>query len=101
LIADVKKFDRADAIRAHVPAAYGMERRRTAMPGMLFKDIGATGRFYFLHSYYFAPKDANMILGVTGLRWSLCIVRAFRKYLRAVSPGKKPSMGHPAAEEFC
>ncbi len=31
----------------------------------LFKGIGATGRFYFLHSYYFAPKDQKTILGVT------------------------------------
>ena len=31
----------------------------------LFKEIGSTGRFYFLHSYYFAPKDQNMTLAVT------------------------------------
>jgi imidazole glycerol-phosphate synthase subunit HisH len=31
----------------------------------LFRDIGETGRFYFLHSYYFAPKDQKLILGVT------------------------------------
>lgn len=31
----------------------------------LFKHIGATGRFYFLHSYYFSPKDEKTILAFT------------------------------------
>lgn len=31
----------------------------------LFKGIGATGRFYFLHSYFFSPKDQKTILALT------------------------------------
>lgn len=31
----------------------------------LFRDIGTMGRFYFLHSYYFAPKDQKTILALT------------------------------------
>lgn len=31
----------------------------------LFRDIGATGRFYFLHSYHFAPSDPKAILART------------------------------------
>lgn len=32
---------------------------------VLFRDIGTGGRFYFLHSYYFAPKDQKTILAFT------------------------------------
>jgi len=63
--AEVKKFDcGATSQRAYLPHMgwNGVEPR---CQECLFKDIGATGRFYFLHSYYFAPKDQNMILGVT------------------------------------
>jgi glutamine amidotransferase len=31
----------------------------------LFRDIGSTGRFYFLHSYYFAPNNKEEVLAVT------------------------------------
>jgi len=31
----------------------------------LFRNIGGSGRFYFLHSYYFAPKDSKTILART------------------------------------
>jgi len=31
----------------------------------LFRNIGTTGRFYFLHSYYFAPTDRSTVLSYT------------------------------------
>lgn len=63
--AEVRKFD------------CGTQTHRTYLPHMgwndvtprsrngLFKSIGEDGRFYFLHSYYFAPGDASAILAVT------------------------------------
>jgi glutamine amidotransferase len=63
--AEVKKFDRAaHSQRAHLPHM-GWNDVEPRCQETLFKDIGATGRFYFLHSYYFAPKDQNAILAVT------------------------------------
>jgi imidazole glycerol-phosphate synthase subunit HisH len=63
--AEVKKFDRgAPSQRAYLPHM-GWNDVEPRCRECLFKDVGATGRFYFLHSYYFAPKDQNMVLGVT------------------------------------
>ena len=63
--AEVRKFDAAaPSQRAHLPHM-GWNDVEPRCPGCLFKDIGATGRFYFLHSYYFAPKEQSTILGVT------------------------------------
>jgi len=63
--AEVKKFDRAaPSQRAYLPHM-GWNDVEPRSQEDLFREIGATGRFYFLHSYYFAPKDQNMILGVT------------------------------------
>jgi len=63
--AEVKKFDRAaPSQRAYLPHM-GWNDVEPRSQENLFREIGATGRFYFLHSYYFAPKDQNMILGVT------------------------------------
>ncbi len=63
--AEVMKFDRAEpSHRAYLPHMGWNDVEPRSQEG-LFRDIGATGRFYFLHSYYFAPKDQNTILGVT------------------------------------
>jgi glutamine amidotransferase len=62
---EVRKFDRAAASeRAHLPHM-GWNDVEPRCRGCLFRDIGASGRFYFLHSYYFAPRDEKVILGVT------------------------------------
>ena len=34
-------------------------------PHPLFKDIAPNSRFYFVHSYYFAPEDSNVVLGTS------------------------------------
>jgi glutamine amidotransferase len=63
--AEVKKFDcAAPSHRTYLPHMGWNDVEPRTHDG-LFKDIGATGRFYFLHSYYFAPKDRNNILAVT------------------------------------
>jgi glutamine amidotransferase len=33
--------------------------------GGLFRDLGHDARFYFLHSYYFSPRDEHDVLAVT------------------------------------
>lgn len=73
--AEVKKFDRATPTHcAYLPHMGWNDVEPRSQHG-LFRDIGATGRFYFLHSYYFAPRDQNMILGVTdyGGAFASCI----------------------------
>jgi imidazole glycerol-phosphate synthase subunit HisH len=62
---EVKKFNGAGRTPAHRLPHMGWNDVEPCGEEGLFRDIGATGRFYFLHSYYFAPKDQNMILGVT------------------------------------
>jgi len=63
--AEVKRFEfAAPSQRAYLPHM-GWNDVEPRCRECLFKDIGGTGRFYFLHSYYFAPKDPKMILGVT------------------------------------
>ena len=63
--AEVKKFDGAGPFtRMDLPHMGWNDVEPRSQEG-LFRDIGETGRFYFLHSYYFAPKDRNTILGVT------------------------------------
>src|SRR5262249_24299451 len=62
--AEVKKFDRAMASdHAYLPHM-GWNDVEPRNQESLFKNIGA-GRFYFLHSYYFVPKDQNAVLAVT------------------------------------
>ncbi len=63
--AEVKKFDCTRLTHhAYLPHMGWNDVEPRGQEG-LFRDIGATGRFYFLHSYYFAPKDQNKILAVT------------------------------------
>ena len=62
---EVKKFDHAAPSEHPYLPHMGWNDVEPRCRECLFKDIGAKGRFYFLHSYYFAPKDQNIILGVT------------------------------------
>src|SRR5437667_5888858 len=79
-----------------------MERRRTAMPGVLVQGYRRDGEVLLSAFVLFRAERSDNDSWSYGLRRCLCVVRALQKYFwRAVSPGKKPSMGHPAAEEFC
>ena len=63
--AEVKKFNGTPpSHRTYLPHMGWNDVEPGSNEG-LFRDIGAMGRFYFLHSYYFAPKDQNMVLAVT------------------------------------
>ncbi len=62
---EVKKFDSAAATQHAYLPHMGWNDVEPRCQECLFKRIGGAGRFYFLHSYYFAPKDPSMILGVS------------------------------------
>jgi glutamine amidotransferase len=98
---EVRKFDRAPpSQRAYLPHM-GWNDVEPQCLERLFKDIGATGRFYFLHSYYFAPKDQNMILGVTdyGGTFASC-VRAGNIYGVQFHPEKSHQWGIQLLKNF-
>jgi len=63
--AEVKKLNGAGRTPAHRLPHMGWNDVEPSGEEGLFRDIGATGRFYFLHSYYFAPKDKRTILALT------------------------------------
>jgi glutamine amidotransferase len=98
---EVKKFDRtAPSQRAQLPHM-GWNDVEPRCQECLFKDIGATGRFYFLHSYFFAPKDQKMILGVTdyGGTFASC-VRARNIYGVQFHPEKSHQWGIQLLKNF-
>jgi imidazole glycerol-phosphate synthase subunit HisH len=98
---EVKKFDRAAlSERAYLPHM-GWNDVEPRCQECLFKEIGGTGRFYFLHSYYFAPKDQNMILGVTdyGGTFASC-VRAGNIYGVQFHPEKSHQWGIQLLKNF-
>jgi glutamine amidotransferase len=99
--AEVKKFDRAAlSQRAYLPHM-GWNDVEPRSQESLFGDIGTTGRFYFLHSYYFAPKNQNMILGVTdyGGPFASC-VRAGNIYGVQFHPEKSHQWGATLLKNF-
>jgi glutamine amidotransferase len=99
--AEVRKFDVvAPSQRAYLPHM-GWNDVEPRCRECLFKDIGGTGRFYFLHSYYFAPKDPNMILGVTdyGGPFASC-VRAGNIYGVQFHPEKSHQWGIQLLKNF-
>jgi glutamine amidotransferase len=72
---EVKKFDRAALSQPAYLPHMGWNDVEPRHQECLFRNIGATGRFYFLHSYYFRPRDQNVILGVTeyGSAFASCV----------------------------
>ena len=53
-----------DGERLKVPHM-GWNTVRQTRPHPLFKDIGQETRFYFVHSYYFAPEDPETVLATS------------------------------------
>jgi imidazole glycerol-phosphate synthase subunit HisH len=63
--ADVKLFDEAAFVdRTHLPHM-GWNDVEPVRAGGLFQGLGDGARFYFLHSYYFAPNEPADTLAVT------------------------------------
>ncbi|WP_373741804.1 imidazole glycerol phosphate synthase subunit HisH [Neisseria sp.] len=54
----------AEGGRLKVPHM-GWNTVRQTQPHPLFKDIAQDTRFYFVHSYYFAPEDESIVLGTS------------------------------------
>jgi glutamine amidotransferase len=98
---EVKKFDPAEpSQRAYLPHM-GWNDVEPRCQECLFKEIGATGRFYFLHSYYFAPKDPKMILGVTDYSGAFAsCVRAGNIYGVQFHPEKSHQWGIQLLKNF-
>lgn len=63
--AEVKKFDKASFThKTHLPHM-GWNDVVPKQKGDLFRDFGPDTRFYFLHSYYFAPSRESDVLAIT------------------------------------
>ncbi len=64
--AEVRRFDESRIQgRTHFPHMGWNDVEPTNYTG-LFQKMESGARFYFLHSYYFAPNDPSDILGITG-----------------------------------
>jgi len=99
--AEVKKFDHATpSHRAQLPHMGWNDVEPRSQEG-LFRGIGAAGRFYFLHSYYFSPKAQDMVLGVTdyGGAFASC-VRAGNIYGVQFHPEKSHQWGIQLLKNF-
>ena len=67
----------------------------------LFDGLERQARFYFLHSYYFAPHDPADVLATDRLRRPLRLrVRRGNVFGVQFHPEKSHQLGHPAAEEL-
>ena len=79
----------------------GWNTVRQTRPHPLFQDIGQDEYFYFVHSYYFAPKNEEIVLGVSEYPNEFaCIVGKDNVFATQFSHGKKPSGRIIAAAEF-
>ena len=75
--ARVRKFDEAKIqSRTHLPHM-GWNDVDPVRPTGLLHDLGTDARFYFLHSYYFAPNDPADVLATTvyGERFACAVQR--------------------------
>lgn len=62
---EVKKFDDSTFTqKTHLPHMGWNDVAQQGGDG-LFRDLESGARFYFLHSYYFAPRNQNHVLAVT------------------------------------
>ncbi|MCB1888738.1 MAG: imidazole glycerol phosphate synthase subunit HisH [Rhodocyclaceae bacterium] len=79
---EVRRFPEAamhapDGSRLKVPHM-GWNRVRQAKPHALWAGIEDDARFYFVHSYYVDPRDADLVAGTTGygLSFTSAVARA-------------------------
>lgn len=99
--AEVKRFDEAHIQgRTHLPHMGWNDVQPLDTLG-LFQDIGADASFYFLHSYYFAPKDTTDILAYTeyGDRFA-CAVQRQNIYGVQFHPEKSHGWGIQLLKNF-
>ena len=77
--AHVRRFDEARfTARTHLPHMGWNDLEPVRTDGLL-RDLGSDARFYFLHSYYFAPNDSADVLATTvyGERFACAVQRGY------------------------
>ena len=62
---EVKKFDASTWVQKTKLPHMGWNDIRTRKSNALFDDLDSDARFYFLHSYYFAPDNQEDVLAET------------------------------------
>jgi glutamine amidotransferase len=99
--AKVKRFDESHIqSRTHLPHM-GWNDVRPLATTDLFQELGEGARFYFLHSYYFAPNDPADVLAQTdyGDRFA-CAVRRGNVYGIQCHPEKSHNWGIQLLKNF-
>ena len=99
--AKVKRFDESRIqSRTHLPHM-GWNDVRPLATTDLFQELGEGARFYFLHSYYFAPNDPEDVLAQTdyGDRFA-CAVRRGNVYGIQCHPEKSHNWGIQLLKNF-
>lgn len=99
--AKVKRFDESRIqSRTHLPHM-GWNDVCPIDTTDLFQELGESARFYFLHSYYFAPKDPSDVLAQTeyGDRFA-CAVRRGNVYGVQCHPEKSHNWGVQLLKNF-
>lgn len=77
--AQVRRFDEARfTSRTHLPHMGWNDVEPVRTDGLL-RELGSDARFYFLHSYYFAPNDSADVLATTvyGERFACAVQRGY------------------------
>ena len=99
--ASVKLFDDSKFVgRTHLPHMGWNDIEPVRTDG-LFRDLGEKARFYFLHSYYFAPNDPQDVLASTdyGGRFT-CAVRRQNVHGVQFHPEKSHAWGIQLLQNF-
>jgi imidazole glycerol-phosphate synthase subunit HisH len=99
--ADVKLFDESRFVdRTHLPHMGWNDVEPLHSDG-LFRDLGSGARFYFLHSYYFAPSQPADTLAVTDYGGAFaCAVRRDNVHGVQFHPEKSHEWGIQLLKNF-
>ncbi|CAN5891135.1 imidazole glycerol phosphate synthase subunit HisH [soil metagenome] len=97
---DLRGQLQADGSRFKVPQM-GWNRVRQAQPHALWKDIADEAYFYFVHSYYAQPAQANHAVGVTDYGTTFaCAVARDNIFATQFHPEKSAAAGLQLYKNF-